>query len=168
MAEAPTAVDPRECLGQRDRGMQFGVGEVFTFVRSVLQGAALRSTATVFETFVRPSLSRPSHRIGPAGDCGCCVAGCSNSRAPSRREAIGFGSLITQCKLGSRSAWSSWAFGSPICLPRERAWRGNIWSRYSSNRCPSPIRNWSVSSPTPRHNTPIQTPMGLYTRQKSG
>ena len=32
--------------------MQFGVREVFTFVMSVLQGAALRSTATVFETFV--------------------------------------------------------------------------------------------------------------------
>lgn len=33
--------------------MQFGVREVFTFVMSVLQGAALRSTATVFETFVQ-------------------------------------------------------------------------------------------------------------------
>ena len=39
-------------MDQRACGMQFGVREVFTFVMSVLQGAALRSTATVFETFV--------------------------------------------------------------------------------------------------------------------
>ena len=127
MAEPPTAPEPREFLDQRARGMLSGVREVFTFVRSVRQGAALRSTATVFETFVETWALPTAAPHWTSGRMWLLRVGLFKLTRPKpvSDDWIWFadhsGSPITRCRSVSRSAWSCWAFGSATGLLRERA-----------------------------------------------